>query len=116
MNLFQELKYYDRLLREGYLDGNSSMNDEYVENDEPMYGDEMMSRQQPQMRGGDEDNDEVNMADGDTSDKINQIRMLALDGIQEYAENVDDPNYEFFKKIWLMCDKVCSEKEEGDKK
>ena len=115
MNLFQELKYYDRLLREGYLDGSSSMNDEYMEGGEPIQNDEMppFNGQAPME---DKDDDTIDMANGDTSDKVNQIRMIALDGIQEYAENVDDPNYEFFKKIWLMCDKVCSEKEEGDKK
>ena len=37
--------------------------------------------------------------------------MVALDGIQEYADDVDSEEYDFFKKIWLMCDKVCSEKD-----
>ena len=46
-----------------------------------------------------------------STEKINQIRMLALDGIQEYADDVDSEEYDFFKKIWLMCDKVCSEKD-----
>lgn len=45
------------------------------------------------------------------NDKISQIRALALEGIQDYADDVDSEEYDFFKKIWLMCDKVCSEKE-----
>ena len=49
-----------------------------------------------------------------TEDKVNQIRTLALDGIQEYAEEVDSEEYQFFKKVWMMCDKVCSEKDKMD--
>ena len=46
-----------------------------------------------------------------SDDKISQIRSIALDGIQEYADDVDSEEYDFFKKIWLMCDKVCSDKD-----
>ena len=45
------------------------------------------------------------------NDKLGEIRQLALSGIQEYAQNVDDPNYEVFKKIWMLCDKACSNKD-----
>lgn len=55
--------------------------------------------------------DESNI--GQSNDKISQIRALALDGIQDYANDVDSEEYDFFKKIWLMCDKVCSEKEDN---
>ena len=47
-------------------------------------------------------------------DKISQIREIALQGLQEYAEDVDSPLYEFYKKVWLMCDKAVSEKKEND--
>jgi hypothetical protein len=55
---------------------------------------------------------EDDLSMGQTEDKVNQIRELALSGIQEYAQDVDSKEYDFFKKVWLMCDKVCSEKEE----
>ena len=48
-------------------------------------------------------------------EKISQIRSVALEGIQAFAENVDSEEYEFFKKIWLMCDKACSDKENNQK-
>ncbi|MBR6517587.1 MAG: hypothetical protein IKT40_12220 [Bacilli bacterium] len=41
------------------------------------------------------------------SDKINQIRSMALSGIQDFAENVESEEYQFFKKVWLLCDKFC---------
>lgn len=44
-------------------------------------------------------------------DKVTQIRQMALNGIQEYAHDVDSEYYQFYKKVWMMCDKVCSEKE-----
>lgn len=55
--------------------------------------------------------DELEQSPNNAVDKINQIRTLALEGIQEFAEDVDCEEYDFFKKIWLMCDKVCSEKD-----
>lgn len=47
-------------------------------------------------------------------DKISQIREIALSGLQEYAEDVDSPLYQFYKKVWLMCDKAVSDTEEND--
>lgn len=44
-------------------------------------------------------------------EKISQIREIALQGLQEYANDVDTETYQFYKKIWLMCDKVVSEKD-----
>lgn len=78
-----------KMLRESYVyeDENEVYNDE-VYQEEPVY-------------------DEVNV-----DDKLSQIRSLALSGIQEYAENVDDSNYEVFKKIWMLCDKATSNKEQ----
>lgn len=44
-------------------------------------------------------------------DRIARIREVALEGLQEYAEDVDSELYQFYKKIWLMCDKAVSEKD-----
>lgn len=44
-------------------------------------------------------------------DKIIKIREIALCGLQDYSHDVDTEQYQFYKKIWLMCDKVLSEKE-----
>lgn len=88
----EELSKFAKLLNESYV-----FDDETSE-----YSEEDMMDDMP-----DEEIDNGMMSD----DKINQIRMLALDGIQDYADNVDSEEYDFFKKIWLMCDKVCSSKE-----
>ena len=92
----RELERYTRLIKESYIFDEEEM-------DMPMQGEEpMMSDDEPM---GEE------MSMGDATEKINQIRAMALEGIQMFAENVDSEEYDFFKKVWLMCDKVCSEKE-----
>lgn len=90
--ILEEISKFAKLLNESYVfdDETSSYNEADMEEDMP--------------------SDEIEhgmMSD----DKINQIRTLALDGIQDYADDVDSEEYDFFKKIWLMCDKVCSSKE-----
>lgn len=47
---------------------------------------------------------------GGAADKINQIRSLSLEGLQEFAKNVDSEEYKFFKKVFLETDRICSEK------
>jgi hypothetical protein len=44
-------------------------------------------------------------------DRITKIREIALQGLQDYAHDVDTEQYQFYKKIWLMCDKAVSEKD-----
>ena len=56
--------------------------------------------------------DETNESEPiNANEKINKIRSLALEGIQEFSDDVNSEEYDFFKKIWLMCDKVFSEKD-----
>lgn len=88
----EEIAKYANMLKESYV----------FDDEMKTYADEDMEDEMP-----DEEMENSVMSD----DKINQIRMLALDGIQDYADNVDSEEYDFFKKIWLMCDKVCSSKE-----
>lgn len=91
--LIDEVNRLSQILKESYIfDGEEEMPVE-----EPMMGDEMMADEE--------------LPISQTEDKVNQIRTLALDGIQEYAEQVDSEEYQFFKKVWMMCDKVCSEKD-----
>lgn len=58
------------------------------------------------------DDEEIEPAKENTngSDKINQIRSLALSGIQDFAEQVDSEEYQIFKNIWMSCDKFYSNK------
>lgn len=49
---------------------------------------------------------------------VDQIRKAAIEGIEAFVDNVDSPSYDFFKKVFMMADKVLSEKDnaEGDVK
>lgn len=87
----KELEQYTNLIKESYVFDEEDM-------DMPIDGGE-----QPMM------DDEMPMADA--TEKINQIRSMALEGIEMFKDDVDSEEYDFFKKIWLMCDKVCSQKE-----
>mgnify|MGYP006339816515 FL=1 len=80
-----EIKSLNRVMSEAYV----------FEDDMDMYDNEYM--------------DDMPMS-STKDDRINQIRTIALDGIQEYAQDVDSREYDFFKKVWMMCDKVSSEK------
>ena len=43
-------------------------------------------------------------------DRVAQIRKVAIDGIQEYADDITNPLYEFYKKVFSECDRVMSDK------
>jgi hypothetical protein len=74
-------------------------------------GNDHMQQQQGQnqQQCGDEENTDMNLSKSD--ERIAQIREIALDGLQDYAQDVDCEAYQFYKKIWLMCDKAVSEKD-----
>lgn len=59
--------------------------------------------------GAEEVPQEENLASSD--ERVARIREIALEGLQDYAHNVDSEAYQFYKKIWLMCDKAVSEKD-----
>lgn len=61
------------------------------------------------VEGGEEMPQDENLANSD--ERIAQIREIALGGLQDYAHDVDSEQYQFYKKIWLMCDKAVSEKD-----
>ena len=87
---------YDFDQRDEELEQDSEINpeDEYTEEDEYIDGKEM-------------DGQDLSQQD----DRIARIREVALEGLQEYADKVDSEIYQFYKKIWLMCDKAVSEKD-----
>lgn len=81
-------------------------------NDDEFHDEEMPT--QEDFEDGEENiqNDDMNGQDlSQQDDRIARIREVALEGLQEYAENVDSELYQFYKKIWLMCDKAVSEKD-----
>ncbi len=81
--------------------------------DEEQFNDEEIPAQEEfDGEEGNAQNDDMNGQDlSQQDDRIARIREVALEGLQEYAENVDSELYQFYKKIWLMCDKAVSEKD-----
>jgi len=65
--------------------------------------------EQAQMQQPQEEKTDMNLSKSD--ERIAHIREIALDGLQDYAQDVDSEAYQFYKKIWLMCDKAVSEKD-----
>lgn len=45
-------------------------------------------------------------------ERIVKVREIALQGLQDYAEDITNPLYLFWKKIWLETDKMCNDKTE----
>lgn len=93
----KDIERLSKLLKESYV-----FDDEDMEMDDMSYDYE-----------DDEENFEEKPMEKESSnsdDKINQIRSIALEGIQEYAEQVDSEEYQIFKNIWMSCDKFYSNK------
>jgi hypothetical protein len=95
----KDIERLSKILQESYV-----FDDEDMEIDETPYADEEDMV---------EDEPTQNTPKGD--DKINQIRSIALSGIQEFAEHVDSDEYQIFKNIWMSCDKFYSNKNKEEK-
>lgn len=102
-NTLKEIDEFSKLLKESYVfDSEEPMNDEMpLPQGEEIPIDDEMGMQGPDMLA--------------TDKRIDQIRMIALEGIQEFADDVNSEQYEFFKKVWLMCDKVYESGEKEEK-
>ena len=88
----------------------------YVFDDEQEYPDEEMmaageQQADPRMMQKQVDPEATDQDLSQQDDRIARIREVALDGLQEYSEDVDSEMYQFYKKVWLMCDKAVSEKD-----
>ena len=92
-----DIERLSKLLKESYVFDDEDMDMEDVPQDEEMIDDEPI--------------EEPCCVD----EKINQIRSLALEGIQEFAEQVDSEEYQIFKNIWMSCDKFYSNKNKEEK-
>ena len=92
----------------------------FSEDDEEMgsqsLGGEMptdMGQPEPQMpqadKGmGDGSNDMSSIGEmmPDIQNKVNTIRRMALEGVTKLADKPLSPEYDFFKKIFMDCDKL----------
>ena len=59
----------------------------------------------PQGMEGEDIGEETPMEDPQMNDIIDKIRQLAIQGIAQYADQVDSEKYQSLKKIWLLTDK-----------
>lgn len=88
-------KLFKNTLFEDYMgsqDPQQMDNQEMMPQDEGMMGNEEMGMEEPQVNE-------------QTVDTINQIRELAIQGIAQYANDVESEEYQALKKIWLLTDK-----------
>lgn len=52
---------------------------------------------------------EMGEGEDQSNSLISNIREMSLNGIKMFANNVGSKQYDFFKKVWLMCDKVMND-------
>lgn len=90
------------------------LKENFVFNGEDPYAAQGMQMTPEEMAAMEGQVEQGNQISPDAQQHVDQIRQVALSGIQQFAQNVDSPEYEFFKKVWLMCDKLMSDKEKGD--
>lgn len=85
--LTKDIEQCFNILKESYVFNDMETEDYDMENEVPIEDNQTMT----------------------SDDRINQIRTIALEGIQEFAQDVTNPQYEFYKKVWTMCDKVITD-------
>lgn len=110
-NLFESID--KMVMNEGFDDDMSPM--EYGDDEEEYQGKEQdIAHYQgghPERTDANPEEEKTDMNLSKSDKRIAQIREIALNGLQDYAEDVDCEAYQFYKKIWLMCDKAVSEKD-----
>lgn len=101
--IYSQIDNYKRMLNEAYTLDDEIASDEV----DPTAGD-------VEALPSEDDANEDNSLNGeaDIENIINNIRELTLQGIQAYAQDVQNPRYDLLKKIWLLCDKCLSEEED----
>lgn len=112
-HFMKELEKTKKILSEAYLLNSEDQMDGPI----PNYDDEELDYPEEEMHQPEAES--KNLDDQDISrydERIAKIREVAIQGLQDYAENVNDARYQFFKKVFLECDKACQEKDGGNVK
>lgn len=97
------------ILNESYnIDGSDS---EIPQDDILKKDTEPMPEENPEHKEDDIENIDFTKSSirDDDNQAINSIRKLALRGIESYADDVTNPIYDFYKKIWVECDKLITD-------
>lgn len=100
----RELNNFKRLLRESYGD---SM---------PQGGDPNAMGGDPNAMGGDPNAMGEEQIDPQMGEIIDKIRQLAIQGIAQFADDIESEQYQALKKIWLLTDKFYEDLQGDDKK
>lgn len=98
-----------KLLKESF--GEDAPEEEVASQEEVVatpQGEEVTAQQQEEIPA--EENDEIA-----GMQYVDQIRKAAIEGIEAFVDNVDSPSYDFFKKVFMMADKVLSQDEDNEK-
>lgn len=101
--IYSQIKNYKQMLNEAY-----TLDDEIASDEADPTVDDV------EALPSEDDTNEDNSLNGeaDIENIINNIRELTLQGIQAYAQDVQNPRYELLKKIWLLCDKCLSDEDD----
>ena len=101
-SMLKDIDKYSKIIKESYI---FDEDEDLVDNDDMDYDD------------NDDMSDDIESSKS-AEDRINDIRSIALEGIQDFAEEVDSDEYNIFKNIWMTCDKfyLSKNKEEEDDK
>lgn len=95
-SILNDIDKYSKIIKESYVfDEDDDMLDNEYDDEDSMVDDNEF---------------ESDSMSKPAEDRINDIRKIALDGIQEFAEEVDSDEYNIFKNIWMTCDKFYSSK------
>lgn len=101
--IYSQIDNYKRMLNEAY-----TLDDEIASDEVDPTVDDVEA-----LPSEDEANEDNSLnGEADIENIINNIRELTLQGIQAYAQDVQNPRYDLLKKIWLLCDKCLSEEED----
>lgn len=104
--LMNEINSASKLLKKSFIfedfeqDPRMQQQEMGTEGEMPQDG---MEQGMPQ-HGGDMEEQDPQVSE-QTVDCINQIRELAIQGIAEFANDVESEEYQALKKIWLLTDK-----------
>lgn len=114
--LLKEINYTAKMLQKNNIFEDYGMNPQ-----DNMQGMEQMPQEGSEEMGYDEgmEANEPQAPSQETVSVINQIRELAIQGIAQYANNVESEEYQALKKIWLLTDKFyesAMDEEDGKKK
>ena len=112
--LLRGLEKASKNLYEAYMPEDEMYGDEGYDDEYGAYGDEegLDGEEFSQGRQMGQQTKDGGVDRSKQDERIVKVREIALQGLQDYAEDITNPLYLFWKKIWLETDKMCNDKSE----